>query len=70
MAYGESKPTLIPFAEYKATKAMSFALSYDSRPTTETISNTASLPVGGVFQFMLKYNSDDSGGDSWFFGKF
>ncbi|MBP8156247.1 MAG: type IX secretion system membrane protein PorP/SprF [Leadbetterella sp.] len=70
MAYGESKATLIPFAEYKATKTMSFALSYDSKPTMESNPNTPNLPVGGVFQFMLKYNSDDSGGDSWFFGKF
>jgi hypothetical protein len=70
MAYGESKPTVIPFAEYKATRTMTFALSYDSSSTTETRPNTANLAVGGVFQFMVKYNSDDSGGDSWFFGKF
>ena len=70
MAYGESKATLIPFAEYKATRTMSFALSYDNRPTTESTPSTPNLAVGGVFQFMLKYNSDDSGGDSWFFGKF
>jgi type IX secretion system PorP/SprF family membrane protein len=70
MAYGESKPTLLPFAEYKATRTMTFALSYDSSPTIGNTPNTANLAVGGVFQLMVKYNSDDSGGDSWFFGKF
>lgn len=65
-----SKSTLIPFVEYKATKSMSFSLSYDANPTRFDTPNTPNLAVGGVFQFMLKYNSDDSGGDSWFFGKF
>lgn len=63
-------PSLIPFAEYKATKSMSFALSYDSNPPTFTSASAPNLALGGIFQFMLKYNNDDSGGDSWFFGKF
>lgn len=63
-------PSLIPFAEYKATKSMSFALSYDSNPPTFTTVNAPNLALGGIFQFMMKYNNDDSGGDSWFFGKF
>lgn len=67
---GSSKPTLIPFVEYKATRSMSFALSYDSNPTRIDSPNAPNLALGGVFQFMLKYNSDDTGGDSWFFGKF
>ena len=65
-----SKATLIPFVEYKATRSMSFALSYDSNPTRIDSPNAPNLALGGVFQFMLKYNSDDTGGDSWFFGKF
>lgn len=64
------KASIIPFAEYKATKSMTFALSYDANPPTANTSNAPNLALGGVFQFMLKYNNDDTGGDSWFFNKF
>lgn len=68
-AYTANTPSFIPFAEYKATKSMTFGISYDSNPPSFGISNVPNLSLGGVFQFVLKYNNDDSGGDSWFFGK-
>jgi type IX secretion system PorP/SprF family membrane protein len=69
-AYTSQTPSFVPFAEYKVARSMSFALSYDSNPPTFGSSSAPNLSLGGIFQVMVRYNNDDTGGDSWFFGKF
>lgn len=67
--YQKSK-SILPFVEYKATKTLNFGLSYNSNAVNSSSIPSNNLQLGGIFQFMIKYNNDETGGDSWLFDKF
>ena len=68
-SYYDKPNVLIPFAEYKVSKYMWLGLSYNSNTVALAGTGASSIKSTGVFQFLIKYNNDDTGGDSWFFNK-
>jgi type IX secretion system PorP/SprF family membrane protein len=69
-SFYQKNKSFLPFVEYNATKSLNFGLSYNSNVVDHSNISTNNLQLGGIFQFMIQYNNNEKGGDSWLFNKF
>lgn len=67
------KKSLNPFAEFKFSQDLLIGLGYS--PSSLRLSNTTNpsspnFKLDGMFQFYIRYNKNDDGGDSWYYDRF